>query len=222
MVRLLLAEDDPLIGQGLQLGLRQEGFRVDWVKDGQAANVALEMKTVPYSLLLLDLSLPHLDGMTLLNDLRKKESPLPVIIITARDALADRLSGLDNGADDYLVKPFALQELVSRIRAVLRRHRGRAHTAIMVGRLRLDPAHHQLWLGDEEVIVSPKEFTLLNELMTDPAAVLSREQLEERLYGWGEEIGSNAVEVYIFNLRKKLGSNIIETVRGVGYRLGDV
>ncbi|MFM2485980.1 response regulator [Celerinatantimonas yamalensis] len=220
-MRLLLAEDDPLIGQGLQQGLRQEGFTVDWVTDGQAALAALAMKTVPYSLALLDLSLPKLDGMTLLKNLRQDDNRLPVIIITARDALPDRLLGLDMGADDYLVKPFALQELISRIRAVSRRHAGRAQTQLMAGSIRLDPTRHQLWLNDAEVSISPKEFALLRELMQEPDAVVSREQLEERLYGWGEEIGSNAVEVHISNLRKKLGSHVIQTVRGVGYCIGE-
>lgn len=218
-MRLLLAEDDSLIGQGLQQGLRQKGFTVDWVRDAEAAAAALAVKTVPYSLLLLDLTLRQMDGLTLLKNLRQSDNPLPVIIITARDALPDRLSGLDSGADDYLIKPFALQELISRIHAVDRRHAGRAQTEIVAGGLRLDPVHHTLWLADQAVSVSPKEFALLHELMLDPDAVISREQLEERLYGWGKEIGSNAVEVHIFNLRKKLGSNVIQTVRGVGYHI---
>lgn len=220
-MRLLLAEDDPLIGHGLQEGLRLEGFTVDWVQDGKAAAAALELKTVPYAMLLLDLGLPHLDGMKLLKSMRQHNNSVPVIIITARDGLPDRLDGLDSGADDYLVKPFALEELISRIRAVTRRQTGRAQTELVAGALRLDPVHHQLWLGDEEVSASPKEFALMQELMLDPGAVISREQLEERLYGWGEEIASNTLEVHISKLRKKLGSDVIRTVRGVGYSIGE-
>jgi DNA-binding response OmpR family regulator len=217
-MRLLLAEDDSLIGQGLQQGLRQEGFTVDWVQDGHAAELALE--TTLYSLLLLDLGLPRRDGMTLLKTLRQRDNPLPVIIITARDALLDRLSGLDSGADDYLVKPFALEELVSRIRAVSRRQTGQVQTELAAGALRLDPVRHLLWLHNEAISVSPKEFALLHELMLEPDAVISREQLEDRLYGWEEEVASNALEVHIYNLRKKLGAEVIRTIRGVGYRIG--
>ncbi|MEB0011396.1 response regulator [Glaciimonas sp. Gout2] len=218
-MRLLLAEDDSLIGQGLQQGLRQEGFTVDWVQDGHAAALALDSTT--YALLLLDLGLPRQDGMTLLKTLRQRDNLLPVIIITARDALPDRLTGLDSGADDYLVKPFALEELVSRIRAVSRRQTRQVQTELAAGALRLDPVRHLLWLRNEAISVSPKEFALLNELMLEPDAVISREQLEDRLYGWDEEVASNAVEVHIYNLRKKLGAEVIRTIRGVGYRIGD-
>ncbi len=215
---LLLVEDDPMIGNGLQQGLRQEGFTVDWVQDGKAAALALE--TNPYALLLLDLGLPRFDGMQVLKTLRQRDETLPVIIITARDALPDRLAGLNSGADDYLVKPFALEELIARIRAVSRRQAGRVQTELRCGALRLDPVQHLVWLHDETVPMSAKEFALLHELMREPGAVLSREQLEERLYGWGEEVSSNAVEVHIHNLRKKLGAEVIRTVRGVGYHLG--
>ncbi|HIE4843045.1 TPA: winged helix-turn-helix domain-containing protein, partial [Burkholderia multivorans] len=143
------------------------------------------------------------------------------IIITARDGVRDRIAGLDSGADDYLVKPFELEELLARIRAVNRRHAGRAQTTLAIGALRLDPVKHQVWLHDDEVPLSPKEFVLLHELMREPGAVISREQFEERLYSWGEEIESNAVQVHIHNLRKKLGHDMIRTVRGVGYRIGD-
>jgi len=216
-MRLLLAEDDPMIGSGLQQGLRKEGYTVDWVQDGKSALLALE--TTPYALLLLDLGLPQQDGMTVLKALRRRDESLPAIIITARDALPDRLSGLDSGADDYLVKPFALDELIARIRAVSRRQAGRAQTELRAGPLRLDPVRHLLWLHEQPVSVSAKEFALLHELMREPGAVLSREQLEDRLYGWGEEVGSNAIEVHIYNLRKKLGAEVIRTVRGVGYRI---
>ncbi|MFJ3315143.1 response regulator [Herbaspirillum huttiense] len=216
-MRLLLAEDDPIIGSGLQQGLRKEGYTVDWVQDGKSALLALE--TIPYALLLLDLGLPQQDGMTVLKALRRHDESLSAIIITARDALPDRVAGLNSGADDYLVKPFALEELIARIHAVSRRQAGRAQTELRVGPLRLDPVRHLLWLRDEPASVSAKEFALLHELMREPGAVLSSEHLEDRLYGWDEEVGSNAIEVHIYNLRKKLGPEVIHTVRGVGYRI---
>ncbi|WP_186134716.1 response regulator [Burkholderia gladioli] len=218
-MRVLLVEDDPLIGSGLEEGLRHEGFAVDWVRDGDAASLAL--RTTPYGLMLLDLGLPGRDGLSLLSSLRRRDDALPAIVITARDALSDRIAGLDAGADDYLVKPFALEELLARIRAVNRRHSGRAQSTLSAGALRLDPVRHQVWLGGDEVALSPKEFVMLHELMVDPGAVISREQFEERLYSWGEEIESNAVQVHIHNLRKKLGHVAILTVRGVGYRISE-
>lgn len=218
-MRLLLAEDDPMIGSGLQQGLRKEGYTVDWVQDGKSALLALE--TTPYAMLLLDLGLPQQDGMAVLKTLRRRDETLPAIIITARDALPDRVAGLNSGADDYLVKPFALDELIARIRAVSRRQSGRAQTELRAGPLRLDPVRHLLWLHDLPITISAKEFALLHELMREPGAALSREQLEDRLYGWGEEVGSNAIEVHIYNLRKKLGVEVIRTVRGVGYRIGE-
>ncbi|RTM01491.1 MAG: response regulator [Hyphomicrobiales bacterium] len=218
-MRLLLAEDDPMIGSGLQQGLRKKGFTVDWVQDGNSALLALE--TNPYALLLLDLGLPQKDGMDVLKALRQRGETLPTIIVTARDGLPDRLAGLDSGADDYLIKPFALEELISRIHAVSRRHTGRAQVELRVGPLRLDPVRHLLWVSDEPTDVSAKEFALLHVLMREPGAVLSREQLEDALYGWDKEVGSNAVEVHIYNLRKKLGTEVIRTVRGVGYRIGE-
>ncbi|MBA4709114.1 response regulator [Aquitalea aquatica] len=219
-MRVLLAEDDAMIGAGLQQGLRKAGFTVDWVQDGHSALLAV--KTVAYEMLLLDLGLPQQDGMAVLNALRRKQDNLPTIIITARDGLTDRLSGLNEGADDYLVKPFALEELVARIHAVSRRLARRAQAEIQIGSLRLDPVSHLLWLHEQEMTVSAKEFVLLHELMREPGAVISREQLEDRLYGWGEEVGSNAIEVHIYNLRKKMGAGIIRTVRGVGYRIGEL
>jgi DNA-binding response OmpR family regulator len=216
-MRLLLIEDDPMIGGGLQQGLRREGYTVDWVQDGKAAAAAAQM--APYGLLLLDLGLPGQDGMQLLKLLRQRDEAVPVIIITARDALPDRLAGLDGGADDYLVKPFAIEELIARIRAVGRRQAGSARAELHAGPLRLDPARHLVWLRDEPVSVSAKEFAMLQLLMHRPGVVLSREQIEERMYGWDEEIGSNAVEVRIHNLRKKLGAEVIQNVRGVGYRI---
>lgn len=216
-MRLLLIEDDPMIGDGLQQGLRREGHTVDWVQDGKAGAAAVQM--APYGLILLDLGLPGQDGMQLLKLLRQRDEAVPVIIITARDALPDRLAGLDAGADDYLVKPFAIEELIARIRAVGRRQAGRPNPELCVGPLRLDPARHLLWLRDEPVSVSAKDFAMLQLLMEGPGVVLSRETIEERMYGWDEEIGSNAVEVRIHNLRKKLGAEVIQTVRGVGYRI---
>ncbi|HDR9757812.1 TPA: response regulator [Burkholderia cepacia ATCC 25416] len=219
-MRILLVEDDPLIGNGLHLGLRREGFAVDWVQDGNAASLAL--RTTAYGLLLLDLGLPNRDGLTVLKELRQRDDATPAIILTARDGLPDRIAGLDSGADDYLVKPFALAELLARIRAVNRRHAGRAQPELKAGVLRLDPVQHRVWLRDDEVTVSPKEFALLHELMQRPGAILSREQLEEALYGWQEEIESNALQVHVYNLRKKFGSDVIHNVRGVGYRIGEV
>ena len=216
-MRLLLVEDDPMIGSGLQQGLRRDGYSVDWVQDAKGATAALQ--ALPYGLLLLDLGLPGQDGIQLLRLLRQRKQTVPVIVITARDALTDRLEGLDSGADDYLVKPFAIEELIARIRAVGRRQAGRTHPELCVGPLRLDPVRHLLWLRGESIDVSAKDFALLQELMSNPGEVLSREQIEDRLYGWGEEIGSNAVEVRIHHLRKKLGTEVIQTVRGVGYRI---
>ncbi|WP_371365383.1 response regulator [Pseudomonas sp. QL9] len=218
-MRLLLAEDDAMIGEALQQGLRKEGYSVDWVQDGKSALLALE--TTEYALLLLDLGLPRSDGMEVLRRIRRGETALPVIIITARDTLPDRVAGLDCGADDYLVKPFAMEELLARMRAVSRRQVGRVQVELNVGPLRMDPAGHLLWLRGEPVSVSAKEFALLHVLMQGPERILSREQLEDRLYGWGEEIGSNAVQVHIFNLRKKLGADVIRSVRGVGYHVGE-
>ncbi|MEO6660507.1 MAG: response regulator [Burkholderiaceae bacterium] len=216
-MRLLLVEDDTMIGDGLQQGLRRAGYAVDWVTDGRAAAGALQL--APYALLLLDLGLPGLDGMALLKDLRRRDVALPVLIITARDALPDRLAGFDGGADDYLVKPFAIEELIARIRAVARRQAAPGQAELCVGPLRMNPARHQLWLREEPVSVSAKDFALLELLMHEPGHPLSREQIEDRLYGWDEEVGSNAVEVRIHHLRKKLGAEVIQTVRGVGYRI---
>ena len=219
-MRILLAEDDPLIGNGLQQGLQRAGFAVDWTTDGNAA--ALALSTTSYGLVLLDLGLPKQDGLTLLARLRACNVDTPVIIITARDAVPDRVAGLDSGADDYLVKPFALDELLARMRVAHRRQAGRAKSMLQAGALRLDPAQHRLWLRDDEISVTSREFALLLELMHDPSIVVSREQLEERLYGWNEEIESNAIQVHVHNLRRKLGVHAIRTVRGVGYQIGEI
>ncbi|HRF06583.1 response regulator transcription factor [Accumulibacter sp.] len=216
-MRVLLVEDDPMIGKSVQRGLRQEGSSVDWVRDGQAAELALT--TTPYELLLLDLGLPGRSGLEVLARLRRADNDIPVLIITARDAVADRVKGLDSGADDYLVKPFDLDELSARMRALLRRRAGRASPVIEHGDLRMNPATHELSQNGQPVALSAREFALLQALLEKPGVPLSRAKLEERLYGWGEEIESNAVEVYIHSLRRKLGSERIKNIRGVGYLL---
>jgi two-component system response regulator QseB len=216
-MRLLLVEDDPMIGASIQKGLRQDGFSVDWVRDGSAADAALTANT--YDTLLLDLGLPGKSGDELLRGLRRAGSTMPVLIITARDAVSDRIAQLDSGADDYIVKPFDLDELAARIRAVRRRHAGRADRAIRVGPVTFDQAAKRVTLHGKEVPLSARELALLDALLDRPGAILSRAQLEERIYGWGEEIESNAVEVYVHTLRKKLGADFIRTVRGVGYRV---
>lgn len=217
-MRLLLAEDDAMVGAALRKGLQQEGHSVDWVRDGEAADHAL--RDTAYDLLVLDLGLPRRDGLQVLAELRRRDTPLPVIITTARDQLDDRVRGLDLGADDYLVKPFDLDELAARIRAVARRYAGHARPQLHHQGVSLDPATHEVQRDGQSLALSAREFALLQALMERPQAVLSRAQLEERLYGWDEEVASNAVEVHIHHLRKKLGEGYIRTVRGLGYTLG--
>jgi two-component system response regulator QseB len=214
-MRLLVVEDDPMIGAGIRTGLRQEGYTVDWVTDGDAADLATT--TNDYDAILLDLGLPGKSGLELLAQWRRKQNTLPILIITARDAVEDRIAGLDTGADDYLVKPFDLNELAARLRALLRRRAGRATPVIEHGPLVLDPATHEVRLHGDEIKLSGREFALLHALLQDPGVPLSRSQLEDRLYGWDEEIGSNAVEVHIHALRRKIGSDLVRNVRGVGY-----
>ncbi|HSD53132.1 MAG TPA: response regulator transcription factor [Burkholderiales bacterium] len=216
-MRLLLTEDDSMIGEAVQRGLRQLGFTVDWVRDGAAATQALAVE--PYELLLLDLGLPRKSGLALLAELRARDSKIPVVILTARDSLTDRVTGLDAGADDYVVKPFELPELAARIRAVVRRHAGRARPQLTHRGVTLDPATRQVTRDGSAVALAAREFEVLHALMEHPGRVLSRAQLEERLYGWGEEVESNVVEVYVHALRRKLGPGFIRTVRGAGYRL---
>jgi two-component system response regulator QseB len=216
-MRVLLAEDDAMIGAAVRDRLRGQGFAVDWVRDGRAADAALAGDV--YDLLLLDLGLPGREGLAVLKALRGRGSTLPVVILTARDAVDDRVAGLDAGADDYVVKPFDLKELEARLRAVLRRRAGSASSVIEHGRLSLDLASHELRHDGVPVPVSPREFALLHALLERPGRILSRAQLEERLYGWGEEVGSNVVEVHIHSLRRKLGADLIRNVRGVGYRI---
>jgi two-component system response regulator QseB len=214
-MRLLVVEDDSMIGASIRTGLRQEGYTVDWVRDGDAADLATT--TNDYDAILLDLGLPGKSGLELLAQWRRQQNTLPILIITARDAVADRIAGLDTGADDYLVKPFDLNELAARLRALLRRRAGRATPVIEHGPLVLDPATHEVRLHGDEIKLSGREFALLHALLQDPGVPLSRSQLEDRLYGWDEEIGSNAVEVHIHALRRKIGSDLIRNVRGVGY-----
>ena len=214
---MLLAEDDAMIGAAVRDRLRSQGFAVDWVRDGRAADAALVDDV--YDLLLLDLGLPGREGLAVLKALRGRGSTLPVVILTARDAVDDRVAGLDAGADDYVVKPFDLKELEARLRAVLRRRAGSASSVIEHGRLSLDLTSHELRRDGVPVPVSPREFALLHALLERPGRILSRAQLEERLYGWGEEVGSNVVEVHIHSLRRKLGADLIRNVRGVGYRI---
>ncbi len=217
-MRILLVEDDAMIGAAVRQGLSQDGYVVDWVRDAAEAEAALELQ--PYEVVLLDLGLPDRSGLEVLANLRRNGCTAAVVILTARDAIADRIAGLDTGADDYLVKPFDLDELSARIRAVQRRRQGRAEPSLVHGELRLNPASRECSHRGIPVSLSTKEFILLEALMQRPGAILSRAQLEERLYGWGDEIESNAVEVHIHNLRKKLGAETIRTLRGVGYLLG--
>jgi two-component system response regulator QseB len=216
-MRLLLVEDDSMIGAAAQQGLRQESHTVDWVRDGREADLAVANGV--YDLVLLDLGLPRADGLSLLRKWRARGLDVPVLIVTARDAVTDRIAGLDAGADDYLVKPFDLDELSARVRAVLRRRSGRAGSAIRIGELHIDTADRQvLWKG-RNVALSAREYALLEALADRPGAFLTRAQLEERLYGWDEEIASNAVEVHIHALRRKLDPGLIRNVRGMGYAI---
>ena len=206
-----------MIGEAIRAGLKREGFTVDWVYDGESASQVL--RTEEFDLLLLDLGLPRKGGLEVLAGARARGLELPVLIITARDAVCDRVQGLDAGADDYLVKPFDLDELAARIRALLRRKSGRTAPVIEHLGVLLDAAAHRVTREGREIALSPKEFTLLQLLMERPGTILSRARLEERLYGWGEEVESNAVEVHIHGLRRKLGADYILNVRGVGYRV---
>ncbi|MFD1709938.1 response regulator [Ottowia sp. GY511] len=214
-MRILLAEDDDLLGSGLRAGLAQHGFAVDWVRDGVAAE--RELLTASHQAAVLDLGLPRQDGMDTLRAVRAQGVHTPVLVLTARDAIDARIQGLDTGADDYLVKPVDLGELAARLRALVRRAHGQPTTQLTLGALRLDPAARQVWVGDERIELSGREFDLLQVFMLNPDRVLTREQLEQHIYKWGSEVSSNAVEVHVHNLRRKLGAGVIETVRGVGY-----
>ena len=214
-MRILLAEDDRMIGGDLSEALRKDGHTVDWVTEGQAAELALG--TTRFDLVLLDLGLPRKSGLEVLRGLRGRDDPSPVIVITARDAVDDRIEGLDLGADDYLVKPFELGELKARMRAVARRHAGRASPRLSNGTLTVDPATREVWVEGREVVLSAKEYAVLYALLERPGAILSRRQIEERIYGWNEEVESNAVDVLIHYLRRKLGADAIKNVRGAGW-----
>jgi two-component system, OmpR family, response regulator QseB len=219
-MRLLVVEDDPLIGRAVVSGLRDGGYAVDWVRDGAAAELALA--TTVYDLVVLDLGLPRKDGLDLLRGLRRAGKDVPVLIVTARDGLSDRVTGLDLGADDYLVKPFDLDELLARSRAIVRRRLGRTSPEITYGALTLDPVRRRVVFRGQTVDLSAREFAVLEALMKEPGAVVSREKLEEAVYGWGEEVGSNTVEVHLHHLRRKLEPQVIRNVRGVGYRIAQV
>ena len=216
-MRLLLVEDDLMIGEQLLGLLRAEGYAVDWVRDGEIADTALQSQT--YDLVLLDLGLPKRDGMSVLQALRGRKQMVPVLIATARDATAQRVAGLDAGADDYVLKPFELDELLARIRALLRRAAGRAEPVYEHMGVSINPATREVTANGHPVTLSQREWAVLEPLLARPGMVLSRQQLEEKLYGWKDEISSNAVEVYIHGLRKKLGAELIQNVRGVGYRV---
>lgn len=216
-MRILLAEDDPLLGDGIRAGLRLAGFQVDWVRDGQAAG--RELRAQPYAAAVLDLGLPMKDGLEVLAQARSAGVSVPVLILTARDAVADRIQGLDLGADDYVVKPVDLHELAARLRALVRRAHGQPQECLAAQDVVLDPAAHTVRKAGQLVNLSSREFGLLQALLLNPGRVLSREQLEQRLYGWGQEVESNAIEVHMHHLRRKLGPALVQTVRGVGYML---
>ena len=214
-MRILLVEDDPLLGDALRAGLGQAGFDVDWVRDGRAALAALT--DGEHAAAVLDLGLPRLSGVDVLAGARSAGVKVPVLVLTARDAIDDRVRGLDAGADDYVVKPAALAEVAARLRALIRRSGGEPAPTLEVGEVVLDPAARTVHHRGDEVALKPREFDLLHELMRNAGRVLSRESLESRLYAWGEEVGSNAIEVHVHHLRRKLGPDLVRTVRGVGY-----
>ena len=214
-MRLLLIEDDVPLCNGIQNGLKQANYAVDWVTDGKAGEHALKVEE--YEALILDLTLPKIDGLQILRDLRKRGNQIPVLILTARDSISDKVLGLDSGADDYLVKPFDLDELNARLRALCRRQTGRISPYIEYANLRLEPATHTLMQDEKSIVLSHREFSILQTLLENVGKVLSRSYLEDSLYGWNDLIESNAVEVHIHHLRKKLGKELIRTIRGIGY-----
>lgn len=215
-MRVLLVEDDGMIGAAVQDALRDEAYAVDWIKNGNTALSTLAAQH--YDIVLLDLGLPGQDGLLVLESIRQRNNPVPVLVITARDALADRVRGLDLGADDYILKPFQMQELLARMRAVVRRKAGQGKPLLSNDLLTLDPARHEVTVqGQAPVALSHREFSLLQALMVRPGAILSRAELEDRVYGWGEEVESNAIEYLIHALRKKIGAPNIKNVRGAGW-----
>ena len=217
-MRILLVEDDDMVGEALRAALRQQGLAADWVRDGETAIAVIA--TEAFDAVLLDLGLPRRSGLEVLRAMRARADTTPVIVLTARDALADKVAGLDAGADDYLVKPFELDELLARLRAVRRRQAGRAEPVLQVADLRLDPATREVSRGGRPILLSAREFAVLQALLERPGAIVSRAQLEDRLYGWGEELESNAISVYMHQLRRKLGDDLLHTVRGLGYYAG--
>ena len=216
-MRLLLIEDDPMIGKSIRDGLRREGYSVDWVRDGWAGEQSVNAEA--YDMLILDLGLPRKDGLAVLSSIRASGQLMPVLIITARSEVDDRVTGLDAGADDYLAKPFSMPELSARVRALLRRSFGRADTTLHAGELELNPQTREVRLGGKSVALSQRELALLEHLMQRPGAIVSKTSLEGSINAWGEEVESNTIEVHISNLRKKLGADRIITIRGVGYRI---
>lgn len=216
-MKILLVEDDVMIGENIQIGLDSEGIAADWVKDGIAAENALSTHT--YDAMILDLGLPQKDGIDVLRTLRARGDRTPVMVVTARDAPPQRVLGLNIGADDYMIKPFDLEELIARLRALVRRARGRTEPVFQHGNVVINPTTRQVFVSESPVILSSREWAILDALIARPGATLSRGQLEEKLYGWTGDIESNAVEVYIHGLRKKLGTQFIINVRGVGYRV---
>jgi two-component system response regulator QseB len=216
-MRILLVEDDELLGDGLRTGLVQYGYAVDWLKDGVSADQAL--KTENFEIVVLDLGLPKMSGISVLQNLRARGQTMPVLILTARESVEDRVKGLDSGADDYLTKPFDLDELCARLRALQRRFSSRAEPLLVHENITLDPAAHTVTLDGEIITVSRREFALLHKLLENAGRVLSREHLTQSLYGWGEDVDSNALEVHIHNLRKKFGQTFIHTIRGIGYMI---
>ena len=214
-MRILLIEDDKLLGEGLHAGLQREHYSLDWIKNGETGLIA--MMETEYDAVILDIGLPKMNGLEVLRQARNQGNTVPVLILTARDAVSDRVNGLDAGADDYLVKPFEFAELCARLRALTRRLRGLSEQLICHNDIELDPAAHSVKLNNEIVDLSRREFSLLEELLGSVGRVLSKAHLEQKLYSWGDEIASNAIEVHIHHLRKKFGTELIKTVRGVGY-----
>ena len=214
-MRILIVEDDTLLGDGIRIGLSQNGYAADWVEDGEAAETAL--LTNEYELIVLDLGLPKISGLDVLKKIRAQGNDIPIIILTAQDGVEDRIKGLDSGADDYLTKPFDLEELTARLRALLRRRGGRSTPVIEHDNITLDPASHSVTKDGETTDISPREFTILQLLLENQNKVMSRSRLEEGLYAWNDEVESNTVEVHIHHIRKKLGAKLIRTIRGVGY-----
>ena len=214
-MRILLVEDDALLGEGICAGMHRKGYTVDWLRDGESAECAITVES--FDLVILDLGLPKRHGLDVLKEIRRRGCEVPVLILTAQDGIHDRIAGLDAGADDYLVKPFDLEELYARLRAIVRRAHGLAENRIAHGDIELNVEAHRVTVAGKDVKISRREFAVLYELLQNRGRVLSRERLEQTLYGWDDEVESNAVEVHIHHIRKKLGNELIRTIRGVGY-----